>query len=278
MIITHGGQAHRDDLLSIAAVLAYCTDHDVIKRRNPTAAELDNRNVWVLDVGGRHEPENNNYDHHQANLPCTIVLLNESLKLGLEFFEWYDFTNIFDTKGPRAAFKSIDRRPHPALISPVEKILIDVISSRVEIYRDEAITDTLLSIGNKLLSDAAEYIYLKKRLEKVPPSTQAPEYTNKIIGNVSVLIIKEEAIVLSAAYVRVSNDLARDMNADLIMAPCIDRETHKLSGGWTFFRTNDTSVDLSKLKGEFAHRGGFLAHTEPLSFEEAWSRICKYLS
>ena len=87
-IITHGGNAHLDDLMACAIALvdrtwgylenghdvslvrALCkaSDDVVIERRDPTEDELANPHVLVLDVGGHYRPDLGNFDHHQ--LPC----------------------------------------------------------------------------------------------------------------------------------------------------------------------------------------------------------------
>ena len=87
-IITHGGNAHLDDLMACAialvdrawgslengrtttmgAALGDACEDVIIERRDPTEDELANTHILVLDVGGRYEPEKGNFDHHQ--LPC----------------------------------------------------------------------------------------------------------------------------------------------------------------------------------------------------------------
>ena len=84
-IITHGGNAHLDDVTACAlvlvdrtwgcmengraatmeAALADACEGVVIERRDPTEDELADPHVLVLDVGGRYEPEKGNFDHHQ---------------------------------------------------------------------------------------------------------------------------------------------------------------------------------------------------------------------
>ena len=69
-IITHSGKAHLDDLMACAIAIAHLkiwedTTDVEIERRDPTDAELEDRAVTVLDVGGRYEPTNGNFDHHQ---------------------------------------------------------------------------------------------------------------------------------------------------------------------------------------------------------------------
>jgi len=62
-IITHPGSAHKDDFLA-CSVLVHL--HEVpILRREPTEEDLNDPGICVVDVGGRHEPELKNFDHHQ---------------------------------------------------------------------------------------------------------------------------------------------------------------------------------------------------------------------
>ncbi len=63
LIIVHGGRAHMDDYL--AAGLARHLWEVPIERRDPAEEELEDPKIIVLDVGGRLEPEKNNFDHHQ---------------------------------------------------------------------------------------------------------------------------------------------------------------------------------------------------------------------
>lgn len=84
-IITHGGNAHLDDIMACAialvdrawgslengrtstieAALADACEGVVIERRDPTEDELANTHVLVLDVGGHYRPDLGNFDHHQ---------------------------------------------------------------------------------------------------------------------------------------------------------------------------------------------------------------------
>ena len=62
-ILTHPGGAHKDEFLA-CCVLAF--QHDVpIVRREPSDDDLADTGVIVVDVGHEHEPERNNFDHHQ---------------------------------------------------------------------------------------------------------------------------------------------------------------------------------------------------------------------
>ena len=85
-IITHGGNAHLDDVMACALALVDRTwdrmglepgqrsmdialgkacEDVVIERREPTPEELEDPKVLVLDVGGHYNPGKGNFDHHQ---------------------------------------------------------------------------------------------------------------------------------------------------------------------------------------------------------------------
>lgn len=78
-IITHDGVFHADDVMAIA--LIHRLVHPIIpveRTRNISAEDIANPEVWIVDVGGQHDRELNNYDHHQdKTLPaaCLIVLM-----------------------------------------------------------------------------------------------------------------------------------------------------------------------------------------------------------
>ncbi|RME27279.1 MAG: hypothetical protein D6806_04870, partial [Deltaproteobacteria bacterium] len=63
-IVTHGGQAHHDELLAVALALGRFGPLPV-ERRDPTGEELDDPRVMVIDIGRRHEPRLLDFDHHQ---------------------------------------------------------------------------------------------------------------------------------------------------------------------------------------------------------------------
>jgi uncharacterized UPF0160 family protein len=66
IIITHPGKAHFDEFLAVSLILARFpeTDFDVF-RKEPDEKELDDPEIWVVDIGGRLEPDRKNFDHHQ---------------------------------------------------------------------------------------------------------------------------------------------------------------------------------------------------------------------
>ncbi|MEJ1972950.1 MAG: MYG1 family protein [Lacunisphaera sp.] len=82
-ILTHPGSAHKDEFLACCVLLA--TMPCPIVRREPADADLADPATAVIDVGHRHEPALNNFDHHQfpddAAPTCALSLVLQHLGL-----------------------------------------------------------------------------------------------------------------------------------------------------------------------------------------------------
>lgn len=75
-ILTHGGTRHADECLAIAVLRAAGCTAPVEYTFRPSAEDLSNPKVLVLDVGRVFDPQKGNFDHHQdADLPATNVLV-----------------------------------------------------------------------------------------------------------------------------------------------------------------------------------------------------------
>ena len=100
-IITHPGAAHRDDFLSISLVLAKDPTVTIIERREPNLSEINDLNIWVLDVGRVLDPQVKAYDHHQRDWnECTLSLLLKEWKLwniAKESLSWLEPTVFIDS-------------------------------------------------------------------------------------------------------------------------------------------------------------------------------------
>lgn len=85
-IVTHDGIFHADEVFTIALIDLLKkgdTPTTVVRTRDKDilASALDNPNVFVVDVGGQHNPPLNNYDHHQdASLNSALGLVVDSAK------------------------------------------------------------------------------------------------------------------------------------------------------------------------------------------------------
>lgn len=271
-IITHGGKAHRDDLASVCLALAINPNIRRIDRRDPTETELEDPEVLVLDVGGRHEPDLSNFDHHQRGRgddpECALSLWSslatvrvgdseERLRNLLENTKWFQTTVELDVRGPFAVAKSRGISPGDifALGSPVEGALLGLFEQATVLLFDGSMFRMMAEIGHQLLD----------QLIATELGRKAVEADAKIcdLGGVEVTILSLEDISgLSVWRER------RGMSGGMGVWPD-DR-----GPGWALFRhEDDPRVDLSVLEGaegvNFAHRGGFIAKTEEMPIEQA---------
>jgi len=61
--------------------------------------ELDDLDIWVIDIGLRHEPEKHNFDHHQSlECPASFVLIAGYLGLleTMSVMPWWQFKDSVD--------------------------------------------------------------------------------------------------------------------------------------------------------------------------------------
>jgi len=105
-IITHDGLFHADEVFAIALIHEILGVCPVERTRKVSAESLANPEIWVLDQYGKHEPELNNYDHHQdKSIESTNVLvLSALLDSGNISIAMYDM--LIDTF---TAISAIDR-------------------------------------------------------------------------------------------------------------------------------------------------------------------------
>src|SRR4051812_42238645 len=130
-ILTHPGSAHKDEFLACCVLLAFSPVP--IVRREPTEADLTDAGIAVLDVGHRHEPALNNFDHHQlppdAAPTCALSLVLQHLGLYADaraFCDWLEPAEWFDCRGPNttADWLGIDRSIVNKLLSPLDTTLL----------------------------------------------------------------------------------------------------------------------------------------------------------
>ena len=157
-IITHPGGAHKDDFLACSVLLS---NHPVsIFRRDPTEQELEDPEVAVVDIGHQHDPELNNFDHHQ--LPrdheptCALSLVLQKLEIyedTKEFCSWLETTEWFDCRGPHdtAEWLGVDREAMAKLNSPLDVTMFQAFAKQNEHHPGEPVWEVMKMIGTDLV-------------------------------------------------------------------------------------------------------------------------------
>ena len=262
-IVTHPGGAHKDDFLACSLLVAR---HGVpIFRRDPSEEELADPSVAVVDVGHFHEPEKNNFDHHQfpRDHPptCALTLVMQHMGIyedGKMFCDWLEPAEWFDTRGPQktAEWLGVKRDIISKMNSPIDMTVLRRFSKEVEHQPGEVIYELMKMIG----SDLIEYLAgIRARLDLVSQYVQRWEITSG-----------EETF--SALYLPRSEDLAEEVSGSLgryILVNGLDDEIAAMvypdsrGEGFGLARFNDhPKLDFTRVEGEsdvhFAHNSGFL--------------------
>ncbi len=261
-ILTHPGGSHKDDLLA-CSVLVHVYGAPVL-RRDPTESDLDDPGVAVVDIGGRHEAERHNFDHHQfpSDHPpaCALTLVLQHLGLYTDaqmFCDWLETTEMLDSRGPveTSRWLGIDRRVLGQLNSPVDMTLLRRFASQSEILPGQPLHGVLGWIGEDLI------VYLRTlrdRLEFV----SAHSNTWELGGFRAVFLPRTEPMPEEPAAGLARHINAIDAEGKVIAMIYPDRRGE----GYGLSRHNDDlRLDFTRIADEpdvhFAHSRGFVAKT-----------------
>lgn len=124
-IITHSGKFHTDEVFAVAFLMKI---HDVIdfshikldrtREKSKISSALSNPLIYVVDVGGEHKPEKNNFDHHQKN--CNESYSGFTIPLssfGMVYQHFQD--RLFGDLGDRAT-GDMKRKFYKTFILPID--------------------------------------------------------------------------------------------------------------------------------------------------------------
>ena len=285
-IITHAGKAHLDDLMACAIAISHLRIWDdsadvTIERREPTSEELDNREVVVLDVGGRYEPTNSNFDHHQLprgskDSAMTLLAANLGMPNGLslveynpgdaefpmdsmasfleDVFPWFRRRAELDSCGPFATAKSacVEWKVVESFLDPFEDLVL------AEFEKDP------VAVASKL----ADMITRKWKAYSKVLAARKVDYPWWGDGDFA---IADFTAADPAEAEEVSDALTAKINGVAIF--------HDNRGeGLTLLRLHDNpGVDFTRVKDDpevaFCHNGGFIVKTKSKDLDKAWRLI-----
>ena len=309
-IITHAGKAHMDDFVSCAIAIVNATwcrmefgersDHPitlsaaiaetvqdtVIYRRNPTAEELEDKDILVLDVGGQYDPSKGNFDHHQLpkgskDSAMTLFAANIGLPNGsfddnvykpgnpfpadslAEFMEtafpWFRTRAEVDSCGPFATAKAkgVEWKTVSSFLGPFEDMILGQ-------FEEERVPMNRAMLIDQLATMIAEKFDAYRRVDSTV-KREFPWWANDLVILDFTACDPKDAEAVS----------------DIIT----DRET----GGVAIFHDNrgpgltllrlrdDPHVDFTKVKDDpevaFCHNGGFIVKTKSKDLDKAWRLI-----
>ena len=244
LIVTHPGTAHFDEVTAISLIVAANNKTEFrIERREPTQIELNNPEIWVVDIGNRYEPEKLNFDHHQSlDCPASFVLIAKHLGLleTLSILPWWQFKDSVDRIGPVESARLFQAGDDLVNRNPMEDWLVNLFTNKPQ----ESIS-LLKSFGAYVVTGAYR---LKKQIEFWKSAQRL------MISGVPAIIGETRESLGIEEFRRLEKN-----PPDIIIS--MDRR----SEGWRLYRSQGSPVDFSRIANcpeiEFAHKSGFLAKT-----------------
>lgn len=305
-IIVHGGNAHLDDVVSCALALvdrawSYLERNEVpveealgkacegvvIERREPTAEELGDPHVLVLDVGGRYEPGKNDFDHHQlpngtkesamSLFAASIGLPNGNFDGAAEYvpgsaeypgdslasfledaYPWFRTRVALDACGPFATAKEkfVRWAVIEQFLGPCEEIVLKVF----EDAEPEARVDVVMTLAEMILRRHAAWARVASTVKYYRPYWADGEFTLADFTKAD----PADTEACSDMFTRYVNGVA---------------VFHGNRGkGLTLLRLRDDQrIDFTKVKNDpevaFCHNGGFVVKTKSKNFDMAWRLV-----
>ena len=262
LILTHPGGSHKDELLACSLLAAV---HRVpIVRREPTDSDLADPSIAVVDVGGEHAPERNNFDHHQfpTDHPpvCALSLVLQDLGVyedARQFCEWLEPAEWFDTRGPNVTAKwlGVDRNAMSKLSSPIDITILRRFAKAKRLEPGEPLWEMLSYIGEDLL----EYLRdLRSRLDFIAETAEIWSVDDHEV----LFLPRTEPMPEEPSFGigRYLESVGKNSTVAALIYP--DRR----GSGYGLSRHNDhPGYDFTRIEKEpdvhFAHARGFVAKT-----------------
>ena len=171
-IITHPGIAHFDDLLSVALILALDKNIEKVERRVPTKEEIEDPEIWKLDIGAGYNPTLKLYDHHQEDLrekECTFSILLKEWGLWEDAIEVYPelktylIRDISRTVGVKQ-YLNASTKAISLLNSHIERVIIHRFERKNVVEKKSFSFSLLKMIGYEFFRGIKTYKKLKESL------------------------------------------------------------------------------------------------------------------
>ncbi|MEM7790541.1 MAG: MYG1 family protein [Verrucomicrobiota bacterium] len=282
-IVTHPGGAHKDEFLACAVLLSQTPV--AIERRDPTEADLDDPAVAVVDIGGQHQPEKNNFDHHQFPrdmVPtCALSLVLQHLGIyedSREFCSWLEVAEWFDCRGPKdtAEWLKIDRDTLGKLNSPIDITILHHFSSQTLHSPGEPIWELMRIIGQDLVDHITN---LRARLDFI---AQHAEIWTVVSGDhtFKTLFMPRTEPLPEDPSNGLGYHIERLRSEEEIFA-LVYPDSRGLGYGMRRFKDNPR-MEFTRLENEpdvhFTHNRGFIAKTSATDPERIKTLLGKALS
>lgn len=279
-ILTHPGSAHKDEFLACCVLLSQQATE--IQRREPTEADLSNPATYVIDVGDQHDPERNNFDHHQfprdATPTCSLSLILQHLDLytdAMAFCDWLEPAEWFDCRGANGTAKwlGVERDIIGKLSSPIDITLLRRFAAKNLHSPGEPIWEIMKMIGD----DLVDYLKsLRERLDFIGKRSQLWNLGSNGSTLQAIYLPRTEPLPEEPSMGLPRYIVEQGLAATTIAMIYPDRR----GNGYGLSRYNDhPSMDFTRIGTEpdvhFAHASGFVAKTTATDPERLKELIVK---
>ncbi len=260
-IIVHPGGAHLDEVVA-TGLICWMEGALPVFRSIPTAEELDDPRVWVVDTGGRHEPELLNFDHHQRGRneepECAMSLVAQHLDLHdtLSEMPWYPAQVRIDVMGPQPLARELGLpRLPPELDSPFEMAICRLWAAGGTGPVAEEVVAMAAALAGAMVEEARA---VREELESARAVTE-------VVAVAGLDIYLHRGVVGSDVSGLMRDELQRRSGVDIAVAVSRDNRN---PDGWALHRFDDhPKVDFTRIEGDervtFAHSSGFKAKIRP---------------
>lgn len=239
-----------------------------VHRREPSREEVADPEIAVVDVGGSHDPDLMNFDHHQfpADHPplCALSLVLQYLGLyedARALCDWLEPVEWFDTRGPvqTSAWLGVERETLGKLQSTIELSMMRRFAGQQRIDVGTSLWETMSWIGGDLLH------YLRGMRERIQVLSTMVTFWEIAKGEdiIRVMFLPR----MEGNYDDPSGAMGRYLRmcgreGEIFAMVYPDRR----GSGYGLSRLNDyPRFDFTRIKGEndvhFAHARGFVAKT-----------------
>lgn len=275
LIITHPGGAHKDDFLACSLMVSV---HGVpIVRRDPSEQELDDPSVCIIDVGGRHEPEKNNFDHHQFprdhKPTCALSLILQHLGMYEDaqmFCDWLEPAEWFDCRGPQktAEWLGVPREVVGKLNSPIDISMLRRFAKLTpdsELHAGDPIYELMCYIGGDLL----EYLKsVRSKLDSISAHVERWQVTSGGECFDVLFLPRTESAMDDASGSLARYIMVNELHEQIAAIAYPDSRGE----GFGLARFNDhPRIDFTRVESagdvHFAHNSGFLCKTSATELE-----------
>jgi len=269
-ILTHPGGAHKDDLIAVCVLIAI---HQApVVRREPTKSELEDCGVAVVDIGGVHDPERSNFDHHgfpREHPPsCALSLILDHLDLykdAQHFCDWLLPAEWFDSRGPKktAQWLGVPRRVISQLNSPIDITLLRRFSKTTQLEKGDPLYEVMRYVGEDLL----EFLRIvRQRIDIVAQHAERWSIAHQGIVIETIFLPRTDPLV-DEPSIAVGNYI-RDKGLEDVIAAIVYPD--RRGAGYGIGRYEDhPKLDFSRVQDQpdvhFAHTSGFMCKTTATS-------------